>query len=193
MADRANRDHEKRYHLKPWKIVLLLFAGLLVAAGVILTVTADEPERTTPDRTETSRPGDLSPARGLFPGSDPRTTDGEPREAGRETDASEAETEPWSPVLLRGGLSFFVGFALAFALRMFMKIALFFVGVFVASLFLLENVGFLTMHWDLADAWFNDFSGHLGAQFESMKAFVTGSLPSAGMAGLGLLAGFRRK
>ena len=49
------------------------------------------------------------------------------------------------------------------------------------------------MHWDLADVWFNDFSGHLGAQLESLKAFVLGSLPSAGMAGLGLLAGFRRK
>ncbi len=100
---------------------------------------------------------------------------------------------PWTPALLRGGLSFLVGFSLAYAVRTFIKIAVFFLGAWAASLFLLASLGWVEVHWTLIDAAFANWSSTIGAQFENAKTFITGSLPSAGMAGLGLVTGFRRK
>jgi len=100
---------------------------------------------------------------------------------------------PWTPALLRGGLSFLVGFSLAYAARTFIKIAVFFLGVWAASLFLLSSLGWIEVHWHLIDTAFASWSSTIGEQFESARTFITGSLPSAGMAGLGLVTGFRRK
>ena len=86
----------------------------------------------------------------------------------------------------------FAAFALAFALRSFLRLALVLAGLWVGSLLLLSSAGWIEVHWETIDAAFTGWTGTLGAQFRSLTAFVTGSLPSAGLGGLGLLAGFRK-
>ncbi len=101
-------------------------------------------------------------------------------------------TDLLSPALVRGGISFFAAFALAFALRSFLKLFVIFAGVWVASLFFLASMGWIEVHWTIIDDQFVGWTNTLGAQFQSMSSFVTGSLPSAGLAGLGLVAGLKK-
>jgi uncharacterized membrane protein (Fun14 family) len=99
----------------------------------------------------------------------------------------------FSPALLRGGVSFFVAFCLAFALRAFLRIGAIFVGIWALSLFVLSYAGWVEVRWDLIDTAFKNMTTNIGEQFQSFQTFVTGSLPSTGLAVAGLLAGFKWK
>ena len=55
------------------------------------------------------------------------------------------------------------------------------------------NWQWIDVRWDVMDTAFQGMAAGLGDQFQSAQAFITGSLPSAGMASLGLYTGFRRK
>jgi len=182
------------YVWKPWKIGGLVFAGLLVAAGGLLALGGGE-ESPTGDSSAapglsdpTGVPG---PENSLLPGHIPESTPA-PEASAESATTAESEAD-LSPALLRGGLSFFLAFALGFAARTFIRIALFFVGVWAASLFLLSSVGWVEVHWDLIDTTFSGWADGVGAQFASFTTFITGSLPQAGMASLGLFTGLRRK
>ncbi|MHC5066723.1 MAG: FUN14 domain-containing protein, partial [Planctomycetota bacterium] len=98
----------------------------------------------------------------------------------------------WSPALIRGGISFFAAFCLAFAFRTFLRLALVFIGIWAASLFFLDHLGWIEVHWTVIDQAFRDMTANIGRQFESVRTLVTGSLPSAGLAGLGLFTGFKK-
>lgn len=204
------------WHWTKGKIAACAFAGILLIGGGLLALTRDgaEPLESHAERTAAA-PGAAAPgtgganssgpggaASGFAPGHVPDGTpgDGTP---GDEAPAPEGEVGGGgdaggdgtgiSPGLLKGGFSFFVAFAVGFALRMFFRVAALFAGIWAASLFLLAHLGWLEVHWDLIGASFEGWSNTIGAQFESFTAFVNGSLPSAGMAGLGLYTGVRRK
>ena len=53
-------------------------------------------------------------------------------------------------------------------------------------------MGWIEVHWTIIDTQFVGWTQGLGAQFESISSFITGSLPRAGMAGLGLVAGLKK-
>jgi uncharacterized membrane protein (Fun14 family) len=199
------------YVWRPWKVVAVGVACLLTVAGGVLAMVADDAPTVTPAASDVVRTGagtgGASPVRApgaegfgseLPPISRPDTPgDAPPGETPTSTvspteDGTDGES-PWTPALLRGGLSFLVGFSLAYAARTFIKIALFFLGVWAASLFLLSSLGWIDVHWDIIDGAFEGWSTKLGEQFESARTFITGSLPSTGMAGLGLVTGYRRK
>ncbi len=106
----------------------------------------------------------------------------------------EPETAPlWAPLLAKGGLSFFVAFCVGYALRTFLKGTMLVIGGVALAIFGLQKAGIVgEIDWAVAQGYWDDLTAGVGRQFESLRAFITGSLPSAASAGLGLVAGFRR-
>jgi uncharacterized membrane protein (Fun14 family) len=187
-----------------WKIVTFSIAGVLVLGGALLAFAgggaAGDPDlssvATGPGGMGTT-PGDgnaLLP--GTLPGPEPgpgETPEPAPGETAVPAPADGESGISYSPAMLRGGISFFAAFALAFAFRSFLKLALILVGIWFGVMFYLSWLGWIEVRWDVMDAAFQSMASGLGDQFQSVQSFVTGSLPSAGMAGLGLYTGFRRK
>lgn len=99
----------------------------------------------------------------------------------------------WAPLLAKGGLSFFVAFCIGYALRTFLKGTMLVVGVVALAVFGLQKAGILgEVNWDKAQGYWDNLTANVGEQFESLKTFVSGSLPSAASGTAGLFAGFRR-
>ena len=110
------------------------------------------------------------------------------------TAASEADDPPlWAPLLAKGGLSFFLAFCIGYALRTFLKGTMLVVGVVALAIFGLQKAGIIgEIDWSRAQGYWDSLTENIGEQFESLKSFVTGSLPSAASGTVGLVAGFRR-
>ena len=98
----------------------------------------------------------------------------------------------YSPSLLKGGLSFFVGFCCGYAARAFLKVSAIVAGVVLLAIFGLSYAGWLTVEWSVMETQFNNLFTSLKGQAADFQAFITGSLPSAGMAGLGLFTGVKK-
>lgn len=97
-----------------------------------------------------------------------------------------------APGFLKMGFAFFVCFAIGFAARKFVKVGLVLAGLVFGLFFLGDYLDILDVKWDVMSRYWDGFTGKLGTQFESVKAFITGSLPATGMGGLGLFAGFKQ-
>ena len=101
--------------------------------------------------------------------------------------------EEWSPAFLKGGLGFFVAFILGFALQAFARLFALFLGLFFLGILGLSSMGWVTIEWQIAQEQFMTFPAVLSQQFSGFESFLQGSLPSVGMAGLGLFAGLKKK
>lgn len=99
----------------------------------------------------------------------------------------------FSPAVFRLGFSFALAFAIAYAFRMFMRIVLIFLGLFMMLLCGLEFAGLIEVKWCAMASGYESASVWFHAQTDSMLAFVTGYLPSLGAGTLGLGAGFVRR
>lgn len=182
----------KDYIWKPWKIAAVAVAALLLVGGGALALFGSSDPTPTVNRSATDSVGEA----GTVPGAKGFAGSGGVSTSTIETTAESPSDEPGesllSPALVRGGISFFAAFAVAFALRSFLKIFIIFAGIWAASLFFLSSIGWVEVHWTIIDDSFVGFTKTLGAQFESISSFITGSLPSAGLAGLGLVAGLKK-
>ncbi len=184
----------KDYVWKPWKIGAVAVAALLLVAGGAMALFGggDASPAKVNESAGTGSfggAGEIPGARGFSGSGGVSTTTVEPV---TETADDGSATGLLSPALVRGGISFFAAFAVAFALRSFVKLFVIFAGVWVASLFFLASLGWIEVHWTLIDDQFMSWTQGLGAQFQSISSFITGSLPSAGLAGLGLVAGLKK-
>jgi len=115
---------------------------------------------------------------------------------GEDQATPEAKPSPlaeWSPQIFRAGFSFFVAFAVAFALRSFMKMAVIALGFFALALFGLQYAGLVEVKWGLMEARYDEVSAQVTEQAKSAAAIMAGYLPSAASAMLGLTAGFWRR
>lgn len=101
--------------------------------------------------------------------------------------------EEWSPAFLKGGLGFFVAFILGFALQAFARLFALFLGLFFLGILGLSSMGWVTIEWQIAQEQFMTFPAVLSQQFSGFESFLQGSLPSVGLAGLGLFAGLKKK
>ena len=101
--------------------------------------------------------------------------------------------EQWSPSLVRGGFSMFVGFAIGYAIRAFLRLATIIVGAYFLVLTLMAWAGWVEIHWSVIEGQFDQMVSNLETQFASFKAFLMGSIPSAGLGAAGLASGLRQK
>ncbi len=153
-----------------WKTGLVVGA-LVVMATAAITMIFGDPLPSGTDALPTT----------LVAGQDPTNPD-----------AATVEQTPWSEAFFQFGFSFFIGFALGYASRAFFKFVMFLIGGMALFLFCMSYYGFVTVEWAAMDQAFSQFGTALKGQFGAFRTFITGSLPNAGLAGLGLFAGFKK-
>lgn len=166
--------------LARWQWVALSVAGAvtLLGAGLMLLGTGPSEANGQVGQDITGMVGGFAPQDG-----DP-TVDPESEAAG--------DADVISPAVFRLGFSFVVGFAVAYALRTFVKISVVAIGVFVLGLFGLQYLGVVEVHWDALSGHYESARDYLAAQTSSFKDFMTGHLPSAGSAVAGMAIGFKK-
>ncbi|MCA9298862.1 MAG: hypothetical protein KDA28_07340 [Phycisphaerales bacterium] len=167
----------------PISTSLLLLSVLVMVAGVALSMVGGD------GTIEPAGAGEVSSdlVQGFAPTGD-GTTDG--AAAGHEPDSPMDE---WSPVVFRAGFSFFVGFAIAYAMRQFLKLAVIGIGLMFFGLFGLQYAGIIDVDWTILEGHYDSASSWISSQTADFMSFVQGYLPSAALAGAGLVTGFRKK
>ncbi len=202
--------------LPRWKLVLLALAGCLVVSGGAMhgigflkgddpaadrAVSGDQPSAKVVSPDDGAKAGKT----GLLPGiprvgsSGPDRPDGpapgEPDDGDGPGSSGDASVlgSGWPPAMVKGGLSFVVAFAIGFALRLFIRLSMIYLGLVCLTLLGLSWLGWVEIHWAVPGDQFETLASGLREQFESFRSFLQGSLPAAGMAGLGLFAGLRKK
>lgn len=176
------------WRMSLWKRACVLASVLLMGAGVALPFLLPElaPAQTQQQAQTQEEAGDLPPgAQGLAPT--------EPLPDGAAAPDAEDGTSEISPAMFRLGFSFFVGFAIAFAVRSFIRITLAVVGMYLLLTFGLEYAGLLEVRWGAVAERYDSLAAWLDAETESFKAFITGRVPAAAAALAGLGIGFTRK
>lgn len=176
-----------------WKKGLLFVAGLLVVSGLAIkgyslvagTSKSASKESGAPSGSDGS--GNLVAPQKLLPGEGPT----EPRE--RPSVEEPSTLDEWSPALVKGGLSLFVGFCVGYALRSFAKLAALVLGLVFIGILVLSWSGVVQVEWDKVSAGFDSLVAAVKTQFESFKVFLQGSLPSASLATVGLVSGLKKK
>lgn len=185
-----------------WKKMALGAASVLVVLGLGVrgVETVMLPEAGEKSQLSTNPgPRDNPNIKGTFlpgdhPGTDIRNFPrDEPGTSGTEVrNLEDDEGLPISPAMIQGGLSFIVGFSVGFALRTFLKMSLFVAGVVFLAIFGLSYAGFVEVRWDAMEESFNRLVASVEGEVTEFQSFITGTLPSAGLAGLGLFSGFRK-
>lgn len=176
-AENARRLWQDVKAQPPWKKVALVASLVLIAAGfVMLGVESSAPAGPPAGH----GPGGAG-ATGLVPTADDAATD-----------STAGDDVRWAPVFLRFGFSFFIGFSLGAALRTVLKIVVVFLGLFCLAQIALAEFGFVEVHWARIGEEFGGFFDRIGEEADSIRQLLTGRLPSAGLAALGLYAGLRR-
>jgi len=118
---------------------------------------------------------------------------GDPDGTGQLDGAAAEDDAVLSPAARAVGISFLAAFAVGVASRVFLRLALVAAGVAVLLLLGLERTGVIDIHWSVLEAQSGGVAGWLASQTESMRAFLTGSLPSGAAAATGFVLGFRRR
>jgi uncharacterized membrane protein (Fun14 family) len=95
-------------------------------------------------------------------------------------------------VVFRLGFSAFVGFAIGYALRAFVKISVIGIGFFLLLMFGLEYAQIIEVRWASVGDRYDEAAGWIERNAGSFMGFVKGQLPAAGLFGVGLVAGLKR-
>jgi uncharacterized membrane protein (Fun14 family) len=99
----------------------------------------------------------------------------------------------WSPTIFRLGFSFFVGFAIGYAVRTFVKVSVLAIGAMLLLLFGLQYAGIIEVRWTVMEGHYDSIVAWLQGQTASFGDFITGYLPSTASAAFGLVVGFRKR
>lgn len=188
-----------RYQFTAPKIILLLASVAMIVVGFLGSAggsTTSQSSDTTSSQTAATR--SLAPNGGnslaqpfveIFPSSP--SSSGTPSP----TAATEGRTmlEQWSPSLVRGGFSMFIGFAIGYAIRAFLRLATVIIGAYFLVLTLMAWGGWVEIHWTVIEGQFDHMISNLEIQFSSFKNFLMGSIPSTGLGAAGLASGLRQK
>lgn len=195
--------------LPRWKKLLLIGAGVFVLLGVVLIPFEGSPEsdlstssgqtagQQGPGQEGAGQEGSGNLPPGIVTGFDAGNPQagggqpGDPQAQGAELDG-QPDSQDLSPVFLKLGFSFFVGFAVGYAFRAFVKLALIFVGLQLLALFGLSYVEWVTVNWEVMGSAWDGFAERVASEVQTFKSFLTGSLPQASLGATGLYAGFRK-
>ncbi|MCB1125652.1 MAG: hypothetical protein KDM81_04090 [Verrucomicrobiae bacterium] len=193
----------ERHPLTRGKVIALVVAALMMALGTGLALKAPPPERSSgeTEATSTSNARDSSATSTGLLGSgfvESRPGTGAPEVDSPEPTSDTGENDPLglhdlSPFMLKGGFGLFLGFAIGFAVRAFLRLAVIIAGFYLLLLVMMAYAGWVEVRWDLISDQFSHFASTLGAQLTSLKAFLTGAIPASGMTLAGLGIGLRKK
>ncbi|MCC5785580.1 MAG: FUN14 domain-containing protein [Phycisphaerales bacterium] len=173
-----------------WKIITLVVSGIVAASGLGLMVYSGVTAPERPAATAPEGPGELDPgASGFLPGQ-PRPTD--PGADPDPVDEEDRWLDDYSPAIFRLGFAFFVGFALGYALKTFMKIVVIIAGVLLFTLLGLEHMEWISVNWDEVRGGYDSAAGWAQAQFASFGDFVKGAVPSTASAIGGLAVALKK-
>jgi uncharacterized membrane protein (Fun14 family) len=175
------------------KLTLALAAAISMAGAGLWTYAAT----TTPDRPAAT---DSAPTNDeLPPGYNPQGfTDSHTADATTDGTESEPATdktalELYTPALFRLGFAFFVGFAIAFAIRAALKVVLIVAGAVLLLLIGLQMAGLVTVNWSAMDGMYQSATAWLADQTRSLAAFIRGYIPSGATAATGFGIGLLKK
>lgn len=164
-----------------WLKALVALSVLLMVGGVVLGVMGGSADPAP--AIDAGDPSALVNSFGASDGAPPAPSEG---------GAGEDWMNQWSPTIFRLGFSFFVGFAVAYAVRTFIKLSVVAVGFMLLLLFGLQYAGIIEVNWGRIADHYDSFGSWFSAQFSSLSAFIAGELPSAAAVTAGLVLGFRR-
>lgn len=182
MSDSVDRENGGESTGSPlWLKALVAVSVLLMIGGVVLGVMGGGADPAP--ALESGDPSALVNSFGASDGSSPDAGDGS---------GGEDWMNQWSPTIFRLGFSFFVGFAVAYAVRTFIKLSIVAVGFMLLLLFGLQYAGIIEVHWGRVADHYDSFGSWFSAQFSSLSSFIAGELPSAASVTAGLVLGFRR-
>lgn len=179
-----------RPEITTWKKLLLGMAALFIVVGSVLRFAGGESAVEEPSSGAGSS---TVPASGLLSGGgagDGASLPGAQGDDGAESAAAEPDV---SLFFLKGGFSFFVAFCVGYATRVWLKVTVLVFGTFFGGLFLLSYLGVISVDWDTIGTWYDDLASGISGEVADFRTFLAGSLPQAGLAGLGLLTGFKRR
>lgn len=188
-AEKADKGKSREF--PRWKKVLLTAAVFLVLAGLGLrgfeAVRSDGPSGG--NLASDHKNVDTGPGNTFLPGVDVKVEkpEGEPPPAEEPADVSK-----WSPVLMKGGAGFLVGFCIGFALRTFARLSAVVVGLVLLALFGLSQGGLITVDWAAIETSFQNVVATIQKETTGLGSFIAGSLPVAGMAGAGIFTGIKK-
>jgi len=131
-------------------------------------------------------PGDQAP-----PGDD-QPADGTPNQTTSDN-AIDGWLDTWSPAIFRLGFSFFVGFAVAYAVRGIIKLVVIFAGLLFLTLFALQYADLVVVNWELMEQRYDELSAWIGREFSGVMSLARGYVPSAASGAGGMVIGFRRR
>lgn len=165
-----------------WAKGLAVLSVLIMGTGVALPLVAK------------SAPGQRT-AEGMPAGATGFTTGGMENvgDSGGSPQPEPAGAAAWGPTVFRMGFSFFVGFAIAYALRAFLKLAFVALGFFFLALFGLEYAGLVDVQWGAMSDRYQEVTGALNEQARTAWSAMSVLLPSAAAATAGLVSGFWRR
>jgi uncharacterized membrane protein (Fun14 family) len=166
-----------------WVKALVVASVALMGIGVATPLVA--PKAEAPAKTTTGAPAGGSGVTGLV-------------EDGQTPPATEKDAEPgaltsWSPKIFALGFSFFVGFAVAYALRWFLRLALVGIGFFFLLMFGLQYAGLIEVKWAVMEEKYNRITTRFDEKANSAVDYMGTYLPSAASASAGAFAGFWRR
>lgn len=151
-----------------WKKALVASAVVAAAAGAVLSASQGSPPPA----------GGSGAAASFVPGSG-----GSP---------PAAATEPTSKGVFRLGFSFLAGFCIGSFIRSMLKVASIAVGFWLFMTFLLAYFGLVNVDWNAIQTVWDRFAAAIENEWGDFQRFMTGSLPAAGLAVLGLSVGLKR-
>ncbi|RMH12242.1 MAG: hypothetical protein D6695_07310 [Planctomycetota bacterium] len=187
VSDRQAREapaRQERKKLRAWQKALaaLSIVIALVGAGWMgyVASTGDAPAATSGDG-----------AGALASGFAPTTPEGD---EGTADDGSQTDRliDSASGAVFRLGFGFFAGFAVGYAMRMFVRVTLVGAGVAILGLAGLQYAGVIQVDWERLSGGFDTFGTWFSAQTQGFVAFVQGYLPTFGAGLAGAFVGFRR-
>ncbi|MEM1331102.1 MAG: FUN14 domain-containing protein [Planctomycetota bacterium] len=189
------------------KLALLVASGLMVGAVAVPALNPAS-ERSAPVQTPAreTAPSDSPVAPSTYvpggpnmpsvpfpiPGATPED-DASEEDATGDTEAVGRQHDDLSPAVFRLGFSFFLGFAIAYALKAFVKVSIIGIGLFALLMFGMQYAGLLEIRWAAIGDRYESAADWLGGQFASFRAFVLGYLPSSGSAFAGVALALKKK
>jgi uncharacterized membrane protein (Fun14 family) len=98
-----------------------------------------------------------------------------------------------SPVFAQFGGSYIGGFFIGWAFRRFLKMAAMTAGVVLAGIASLKGTGWIDLDWTTVESHVQQSFTAIQRGAQGLRQFLSGVLPSAGAAAVGMFFGFRRK